>query len=59
MTIKPKAPERYGCPICGFRNENEDAIIEHMLDMADIPDHLKLEELEQAYYSRTMWGSAQ
>jgi hypothetical protein len=59
MTIKTKVPERYGCPICGFRNENEDAIIEHMLDMADNPDHLKLEELEQAYYSRTMWGGAQ
>jgi hypothetical protein len=35
MTIKTKVPERYGCPICGFRNENEDAIIEHMLDTAD------------------------
>ncbi len=48
----------YGCPICGYRNENEDEIVEHMLDMADNPDHLRLEELEQSCYSRAMWSGS-
>lgn len=36
----------FGCPVCGFTGEDEEAIKNHMVEMADDPKH-QAYELEE------------